>query len=310
MKIEKVALIGAGAVGAYFIWGFSEKLADRFCVIAEGDRKERLQKEGLVINHKRYFFPVKIPKEAGAQDLVLIAVKYGTLSESIDMLQQLLHKETIVLSLLNGVDSEEKIGAAIGKNHMLYSLMRIASKRDDNGIVFDSNVTYGLVFGEKDIKEPTVRTKALEEFLSECNEGNEHIVNYHFAPDIETQIWFKYASNIANNLPQAVLGVSVGAYSDSLHAAFLADRLWNEVYLVAKAKKINLPKETNIFTEVPKSSRFSTLQDLEAGRHTEIEMFAGEMVRMGKECGIAVPYCEYTYHAVKALEEKNDGLIG
>lgn len=54
-------------------------------------------------------------------------------------------------------------------------------------------------------------------------------------------------------------------------------------------------------------ARFSTLQDLDAGRHTEIEMFAGEMIRMGKEYGIDVPYCEYTYYLIRALEEKNDG---
>jgi 2-dehydropantoate 2-reductase len=310
MKIQKVALLGAGAVGAYFIWGFCEKLAENFCVIAEGERKERLQKNGVVINHKRYYFQVKTPQEAGAQDLVLIATKYGAISEAVALLPPLLHKETIVLSLLNGVDSEEKIGAAIGREHMLYSLMRIASKRDDEGIVFDPEVTYGLVFGEKDTDEPTARTEAVEDFLKKSNKDNEHIINYHFAPDITEQMWYKYASNIANNLPQAVLGVSVGAYLDSSHAAFLADKLWNEVYMVAKAKNIRLPRETNIFTEVPKNSRFSTLQDIEAGRHTEIEMFAGEMIRMGHDCGVDVPYCEYTYHAIKALEEKNDGLIG
>lgn len=62
-----------------------------------------------------------------------------------------------------------------------------------------------------------------------------------------------------------------------------------------------------LFQVVKQDARFSTLQDLDAGRHTEIEMFAGEMIRMGKEYGITVPYCEYTYHLIKALEEKNDG---
>ena len=56
-----------------------------------------------------------------------------------------------------------------------------------------------------------------------------------------------------------------------------------------------------------KEARFSTLQDLDAGRHTEIDIFAGEMMRMGKEHGISVPYCECMYHLIKALEEKNDG---
>lgn len=58
---------------------------------------------------------------------------------------------------------------------------------------------------------------------------------------------------------------------------------------------------------VRSSAKFSTLQDLEAGRHTEIDMFSGALMRMGKELGIPTPYNEYTYHMIKALEEKNDG---
>ena len=55
------------------------------------------------------------------------------------------------------------------------------------------------------------------------------------------------------------------------------------------------------------SAKFSTLQDIEVGRHTEIDMFSGALMRMGKELGIPTPYNEYTYHMIKALEEKNDG---
>ena len=40
MEIQRVALLGAGAVGAYFIWGLSEKMGDHFCVIASDERKE------------------------------------------------------------------------------------------------------------------------------------------------------------------------------------------------------------------------------------------------------------------------------
>lgn len=60
---------------------------------------------------------------------------------------------------------------------------------------------------------------------------------------------------------------------------------------------------------VPPFARYSTLQDLDAGRHTEIDMFSGALIRMGKESGIPTPYNEYTYHMIKALEEKNDGLF-
>ena len=53
--------------------------------------------------------------------------------------------------------------------------------------------------------------------------------------------------------------------------------------------------------------RHSTLQDLDAHRHTEIDMLCGRMVEMGKELGIPTPYNAFAYHVIKALEEKNDG---
>ena len=56
-------------------------------------------------------------------------------------------------------------------------------------------------------------------------------------------------------------------------------------------------------------ARYSTLQDLDAGRQTEVEMFSGALVRMGKELGVPTPYNEFTYHMIKAVEEKNAGLF-
>ena len=60
---------------------------------------------------------------------------------------------------------------------------------------------------------------------------------------------------------------------------------------------------------VKPSARYSTLQDLDAGRHTEIDMFSGTLVRMGKELHVDTPFNEFAYHAIKCLEEKNSGKI-
>ena len=49
MKIKSVAVLGAGAVGSYVIWGLSEKSDIRLGVIAEGERAERLKKNGCTI---------------------------------------------------------------------------------------------------------------------------------------------------------------------------------------------------------------------------------------------------------------------
>ncbi len=301
MKIEKVALLGAGAVGAYFIWGLSKKLGENFCVIAKGERKKRLEKEGLIINGEHFQINVTEPEEAENIDLLIVSSKQDALGEAIQDIQKIVTDKTIVISLLNGVTSEEIIGQAIGMEHMLYAVMRIASVRTGNHIVFDPEKTAGVFVGEKDIHIPTERVLAVEQLFDDTG------IHYHFVENILLDMWVKYAGNISQNLPQAILGVGFGAYIDSPHMYQLARGLWKEVSQIAKAKGIPLQEDLVLFEGVKPTARFSTLQDLDAGRHTEIEMFAGEMMVMGRECQIPVPYCEYTYHLIKALEEKNDG---
>lgn len=301
IKIKKAALIGAGAVGAYFIWGLSEKMGDDFCVVASGERKNRLQKEGLMINEKQYTFNVKTAEEAGIQDLILVSCKSDALLELLPDIKKMTGPDTFVLSLLNGVSSEEIIGKAIGMEHMAYAVMRIASVREGNKITFSEENTAGIYVGEKDFKEPTERLKAFEELLKDTG------IRYNFVENIILDMWMKYASNVAQNLPQAILGVGFQAYKDSEHVHVIAEKLWKEVAAVANARGIPLTDRFLLFRGVKPEARFSTLQDLDAKRHTEIEMLAGEMISMGKKLGIPVPYCEYTYHLIKALEEKNDG---
>ena len=301
MKIQTVALLGAGAVGAYFIWGLSEKLGENFCVVAKDERKECLEKEGLIINGKQYALSVKEPKEVKDVDLLLVSSKQDALKEALEDIKTVVGENTIVISLLNGVTSEEIIGNAIGMEHMLYSVMRIASVRKGNEITFSPENTAGVYVGEKGIEEPTERVLAVEELFKHTG------IRYNFVKDIVKDMWIKYSGNIAQNLPQAILGVGFQAYKDSSHVQKIARQLWKEVSQVANAKGIPLQEEFMLFQGVKPTARFSTLQDIDAGRHTEIEMLAGEMMRMGEECGIAVPYCAYTYHLIKALEEKNDG---
>ena len=90
----------------------------------------------------------------------------------------------------------------------------------------------------------------------------------------------------------------------------ISDGLRRELEAIASAKGIDISKaaaSSGHGSAVPPSARYSTLQDLDAGRHTEIDMFSGALMRMGQELGIPTPYNEYTYHMIKALEEKNDG---
>lgn len=304
MDLHKIALIGAGAIGAYLIWSFDGVDGVTFTVIAEGARKKRLEHDGIIINEKHYPLQVREPANAGHQDMVFIATKHSALDEAIAMLPPLIGSDTLVLSLLNGVDSEERIAKAVGPEHVIHSLIRIASHRTQEGVRFDPDRAVGLAFGLPDVKpEDQWKLEAISSLFSTAR------LRWHCSEDILTEMWVKYAGNIANNLPQAVIGVSASLYRNSIHGRFLAQKLWSEVAAVADARGIHLAEEVLLFPGQETFAKYSTLQDLEAGRRTEIDMFLGQLLRMAEEAGVTVPYCEYTYHAIKALEEKNEGLF-
>ena len=126
MKIQKVALLGAGAVGSYVIWGLSRCPGVQFGVIAEGSRAERLR-QGCAVNGEILRPIVWTPQEAQGADLLIVALKYGALPGALGSIRTAVTESTTVMSLMNGVDSEERIAAAVGAEHLLYSLIKIAS---------------------------------------------------------------------------------------------------------------------------------------------------------------------------------------
>ncbi len=309
MKIRSAAVLGAGAVGAYFVYGLTGKKDLDFCVVADGDRKLRLERDGITVDdgkEVRALRPqIRTPQEARGVDLLLVAVKYTALESALEDIRQIAAPGTIVLSLLNGIDSEEKIGKVIDPSQIVYSLMRVSSERrtrDGRDVIsFNPDLGWGVYLGEKGTRVKSERVAAIEDLLAGTTCGA------FFVEDIIQDQWAKYASNICYNLPQAVLDLPFGAYFDSEHVAFLRERLFDEVRQVGAALGIEVLKPSLAWDSCAKTARFSTLQDLDAGRHTEIDMFAGVLMEKAKSVGISVPFTEYTYHAIKAIEEKNDG---
>ena len=148
MKIKSVAVLGAGAVGSYVIWGLSEKSDIRLGVIAEGERAERLKKNGCAINGKTYHPEVWTPDEAHDVDLMVVALKYGSLEGALESIQKATGEHTAIMSLMNGIDSEEIIGRTVGMEHVLPALIKVASHKEEDGYHFDPPTTLGIIFGE------------------------------------------------------------------------------------------------------------------------------------------------------------------
>jgi len=301
-QVKTVGILGAGAVGSYLVLGLSEKYGENLWVIADGERKVRLETEGLCINDQQYSLHVKTPAEAKGVDVLFVCLKYNGLRGSLDDIAAAVGEHTIVVSLLNGVDSEEIIGGRIGMDKLIYSMIRISSHREGKSIHFPlpkgkTGIYLGMP-GSGGARDPKVLTVA--DVLADTP------IVCHLSEDILRDMWDKFGLNIARNLPQAVLGLGAGIYDDSPYAADLCKRLRHEVVVMAKAKGVEIEEEFFAGDYRP-WQRYSTLQDLDVGRVTEIEMFSGAMIRMGEELGIPCPYNVAMYDMIKTLEEKNQG---
>lgn len=300
MELKKVAVVGAGAIGSYFIYNMQEKLGQDFMVLAEGSRLEKLQKEGVVINGVKTPVNAVSFAEAGTADLLIIATKYGALREAALQSKAVVGENTVVLSVLNGIDSEEVCGEILGMEHIVPSFMLIMAARTEAGTTFNPEITKGLFFGEKD-GSLSERVLAIQALMDRTG------THYKMPEDILTAQWNKFTRNIINNLIQAVFSVGYGAYRDSEHVQFIRRKVYDETIAVAKAEGITVATKYDPDKDAPAKARFSTLQDMDAKRATETDMFLGVLLKLGEKHGISLPYCEYTYHALKTLEEKNAG---
>lgn len=306
MQIITVAMIGAGNLGAYVVRGLTGTLGDDLWVIAEGARKERLEKDGLIINDKPYTLHVRTPEEASGADLIIVCVKYHALREILPAVKTIAGPHTLVMSLMNGVDSEEILAEAIPKEQIVHAMIRVVADRDGNRINIQPTgkgmgIHYGQVRGIPD--EASLR--ALDDLFAGA------AFDAVRDEDILTSMWSKYAFNNCENLPQAVLDAGVGCFEDSAHMAWVRSMIYEETRMVAAAEGVTLPPEPKHVTsaQFPKHAIYSTLQDLRAGRKTETEMFAGTLLRLAQKHGLQVPYTEMLYHLLCAFEEKNAGLF-
>jgi 2-dehydropantoate 2-reductase len=120
--------------------------------------------------------------------------------------------------------------------------------------------------------------------------------------------------NCSENQSSAVLGIPFGAWHNNVHANYIREAIMKEVIAIAQAKGIDLtldalPVQQQLLLNVSPTARTSTLQDIENGRKTEVEMFSGAIIRLGRELNIPTPINEIFYHAIKTLEDKNDGAF-
>lgn len=298
--IERIAILGAGALGAMYAAHF---INGRFDVsfVASGARAERLKRDGITVNGAHYPVSVIQPGDiTPPADLAIVAVKDHQLAAALDDFGVVVGEHTTVLSVMNGLDSEDTLSAAYDADNVLYCVALGMDPYRENGEVKFSNPGK-LLFGEA-VNEPvSQRVQVIAQALERARLA-------HDTPaDMLRAMWWKFMINVGINQASAVLGARYGVMQTSPDAQALMEALMREVIALAQAADVNLSEGDitawyQILHGLLPDSRTSMLQDVEAGRKTEVEMFAGKVVRLGQQYNVPTPINETVLRILRVRE--------
>jgi 2-dehydropantoate 2-reductase len=300
-SIETISIIGAGALGAVYAAMLYDMNPRCVAFVAGEERAQRLRREGVVVNGKTYHISVLDPEDlAATADLVMVAVKYQHLDDAIRDMKNRVGAETLILSVMNGIESEERIGAVYGMERVLYAVsLGIDALRDENRVIY---TTQGKLFiGEAANPVLTERVKRVQAFFQKAG------IVYETPPDMLRILWWKFMINVGINQASAVLRAPYGRFQTEREPRELMEAAMREVVRLAGQAGVDL-SEADIGRFDPVLSRLnpqgmtSMLQDVEAGRKTEVEMFAGRVIELGRRYDIPTPVNQRLFDQIRKIE--------
>lgn len=299
-KITTIAIVGAGAMGAAYASMISEAGSFSQFFLAKGERYRRLKKESLMVNGKQFTIPVMQPEEVQEPvDLVLVALKHHHLSDALDLIKAVTGSETTILSVMNGLESEQIIGTVCGMEKMVYAIaVGIDAVKEGDHFTY---ARPGKIILGKTQKSDGKRVGRLKEALSRAS------IPHEVPADMMLVMWWKFMINVGINQASAVLRGPYGLFQSSEEARALMQLLMQEVVVLAGKAAIDLTEKdmdewSYVLSGLAPGGKTSMLQDIEAGRKTEVEIFAGKVVSLGREYGVPTPVNLTILHIIKAME--------
>ncbi len=299
--IRTIAILGAGAMGAMYASRFYAMDPASVAFVASGERAERLRREGVIVNDQPFPIPVLTPDDpAPPADLILVALKHHQLAASLPDLDRRVGEQTLFLSVMNGLDSEEVIAARFGAEKVLLTVA-VGMDAQRRGQVIHYAAIGTLLVGEADNTVLSERVRRVQAVLDRAG------IPYQTPVDMLNRLWWKFMINVGVNQASAVLRAPYGVFHTSPHAQAIMEAAMREVVILAQAKGVRLEMSEidhwyTILRKLHPDNKTSMLQDIDAGRETEVDAFAGKMVALGRECGIPTPVNELLYHAIKVIE--------
>lgn len=289
--MEKVVLIGLGAVGLTY----AVKLRDKceLYVLADKTRIKRYEEQPPVFNGVCETFNYILPDEKFKADLIIVSTKSHGLESAIKSIENFVSEGTRIISLVNGISSEEMISEAYPKAKVLKSyFIGHSAVRRENSVIQDG---IGEIVVEHD--------EFIEKFFKKAG------INYTVPEDINYSMWLKFTFNSFANPLSAILDMNFGRLKRSGNFINLSKNIISEIKQIAERAGIkgteNLERDSlESLGRMCDEGMTSMHQDILAGRQTEIDIFSGEVIRLGEKYGVGTPYSRIMYDLIKIKEER------
>lgn len=303
-KVKNVIICGLGAIGTIYAARIADAGNINLKILLDEERIEKYKTNPTVFNNKEYSFDYITGDYCGFNaDLIIIATKNSGLMEAVYAVKNFVNENTVFLSLLNGISSEDVIASVYGFDKVLYSYyIGHTSTRQGRSIVHDG--VYKTVFGEKDNQQLSKNVLKVKEFFDSTG------IPYEIPVDMDYSRWWKFLVNVGYNQASAVLNASYGVFQNSERANNLAINLMQEAADLAKSMGVKnthqlIAQVLDVIKTMLPETRTSMLQDIDAKRQTEVGIFAGYIVESAKKYSISVPYNKVVLDIISAIDEKN-----
>ena len=301
MEIKNVAMVGLGAIGTVFARHLI-KTAESFAVVAGGSRGERIRQNGQTINGEHIMPNVVEPNETNWKaDLIVFTVKNYQLEQAVEDVKNIVAKDTILFTIINGVSARDRIKTFYPKNTVLYGLCSTDAERDKTGGIYCSYEGQ-IKFGNADNTVMSPEVKAVKELFDASGIDSE-------APnDMMRALWYKFMVNVSVNQLSAVTRSGYGGFVKIPELNNALRQVMSEVITLANKMGINITqsdaeKHINDMAGADPDGMTSMLQDVVSKRKTEVDYFAGTMIELGKKYNVPTPWNDRLYLIIKTIEK-------
>ena len=299
----KIAVVGAGAMGSIFGAALKEAGHDTSLVDVAEPLVEKINADGVTVESADGERTVEIPattnpSEIGPVEAVIFFVKCYHTAAAAEAARPLVGDGTIVASLQNGWGNGEVLAGVFGLEPLVVGVTYNSGTVRALGRVAHTSVAptfAGAYEGSPDKAQPLADALASAGFETSVTDT------------IITEIWKKLILNAATLPTSALTGLSIAPLGEPGPMLELVDDLALEATEVARTRGYDIDPQERVETInslLPRggSGKASMLQDFEAGRHSEIDVINGAVVKAAEEAGIDVPLNRAMVALVKGHE--------